>query len=152
MKKSEFQKLIKPIVKECIKEVMFEEGILSKVVSEVAKGMSVVQAAPPATRLQETVDVDMNNMQKIALTEKRDKAATQQRKKILDAIGRDAYNGVDLFEGTTPLSGKIPAPGAAASPQGPLAGTSPGDPGVDISNLFGAVGSHWKALAGGKAK
>ena len=39
MKKSDLKQLIKPLVKECIHEVLLEEGLLSNVVSEVAKGM-----------------------------------------------------------------------------------------------------------------
>ena len=39
MKKDELKKLIKPLVKECIHEVLLEEGLLSSIVSEVAKGM-----------------------------------------------------------------------------------------------------------------
>ena len=39
MKKSDLKQLIKPIVKECIHEVLLEEGLLSNVVAEVAKGM-----------------------------------------------------------------------------------------------------------------
>ena len=55
----------------------------------------------------------------------------QRKKQLLDAIGKDAYGGVNLFEGTTPA----PAPNSAG--QGPLSGVSGNDPGVDISNLFG---------------
>ena len=39
MKKSDLKQLIKPLVKECIHEVLLEEGLLSNIVSEVAKGM-----------------------------------------------------------------------------------------------------------------
>ena len=39
MKKSDLKQLIKPLVKECIHEVLLEEGLLSNVVSEVAKGL-----------------------------------------------------------------------------------------------------------------
>ena len=39
MKKAELKKVIKPLVKECIHEVLLEEGLLSNVVSEVAKGL-----------------------------------------------------------------------------------------------------------------
>jgi len=39
MKKSDLKQLIKPVVKECIQEVLLEEGLLSNVVSEVVKGM-----------------------------------------------------------------------------------------------------------------
>ena len=44
MKKNELKQIIKPLVKECITEVLIEEGLLSNIVSEVAKGMS--QTAP----------------------------------------------------------------------------------------------------------
>ena len=40
MKKSDLKKVIKPLVKECIHEVLLEEGLLSNIVSEVAIGMS----------------------------------------------------------------------------------------------------------------
>ena len=64
---------------------------------------------------------------------------------MLDSIGRDAYNGVDLFEGTTPMG----APGGStSSPHGSKAldGIAPSDPGVDIS-AFG-TSDLWKKLAG----
>ena len=40
MKKSDLKRAIKPLVKECIHEVLIEEGLLSSVVAEVAKGLS----------------------------------------------------------------------------------------------------------------
>ena len=40
MRKSDLKKLIKPIVKECIQEYLLEDGVLSKVISEVAVGLS----------------------------------------------------------------------------------------------------------------
>ena len=40
MKKSEFKKLIKPIVQECIKESLLEDGLISGIIAEVVKGMS----------------------------------------------------------------------------------------------------------------
>ena len=39
MKKNELKQLIKPLVKECIHEVLIEEGLLANVVAEVTKGM-----------------------------------------------------------------------------------------------------------------
>ncbi len=39
MKTNEFKKLIKPIIKQTIKEVLLEEGVLSNIVSEVAIGL-----------------------------------------------------------------------------------------------------------------
>ncbi len=52
---------------------------------------------------------------------------------MLDAIGRDAYGGVNVFEGTTPA----PAATTEGQAKGPLSDVAPNDPGVDISGLFG---------------
>ena len=47
MKKDELKKLIKPIIKECISEMLLEEGLLKNVVSQVTEGMTV--SAPVVT-------------------------------------------------------------------------------------------------------
>ena len=60
---------------------------------------------------------------------------------MLDAIGREAFNGVNIFEGTTPTP-----PAGSSSQQGPLSGQAPNDPGVDISDF--ANSGVWKKLAG----
>ena len=67
---------------------------------------------------------------------------------MLDSIGRDSYNGVDLFEGTTPMSSRDS--GRSATPQGSKAldGVAPNDPGVDLS-AFGMKSSIWSKLAKG---
>ena len=140
MNKNELKKILKPLIKECIKEVIFEEGTLSTIISEVVKGtsQSVISARPA----QDIVPVQ-NPTESLKHKEKQLK---ERRKKMLDAIGRDSYSGVDLFEGTTPTSG----PRAASSaPQGsrPLDGVDPRDPGIDISS-FGMPTGIWKKLAG----
>ena len=50
---------------------------------------------------------------------------------MMEAIGKDAYNGVNLFEGTTP------APAPQESCRGSLSDVDPSDPGVDISSFMG---------------
>ena len=41
MNKNELKKILKPLIKECIKEVLFEEdGALSHVIKEVAVGLA----------------------------------------------------------------------------------------------------------------
>ena len=81
-----------------------------------------------------------------------EKSAQLRRAKrnLLDSIGKDAYNGVDLFEGTTPLkSGGSPTASPASS--GPMSGVDPSDPGVNIDSLTENLGGVWKKLAqGGK--
>ena len=70
--------------------------------------------------------------------------AKERKRKLLDSIGRDAYNGVNLFEGTTPAPAPISGQG-----QGPLDGVAPSDPGVDISGIFsGHSAKIWQKLSG----
>ena len=68
----------------------------------------------------------------------------ETRKRLLDEIGKNAYNGVDLFEGTTPIrdSGQ---PSATAQAN-PMSGQDPDDAGVDISSIVALGGKNWKAL------
>jgi len=134
MKKNELKKLLKPLIKECIKEVIFEEGSLSTIISEVIRGTSGIQ---PILE-QKTEKAALENKQRRLEEQK------QKRKKMLDAIGKDAYNGVNLFEGTTPT----PAPSTSQG-QGPLDGVAPNDPGVDITSIFSGHSSDiWKKLSG----
>ena len=145
MKKSELKKVLKPLIKECIQEALVEEGLLSNVISEVVKGLGTTQqVVVEDTRHKE------DEMKKMQLQEKqkRTRKINETRKKMLDAIGKDSYNGVDLFEGTTPVS-KVGSVGESATPQGALSGVDPRDSGVDISSFLGNT-NVWKALAGGK--
>ncbi len=128
MKKSDLKKIIKPLVKECINEVLLEEGLLSGIVSEVAKGMGSAPlvehvATPAPTQQVRQAKKDME----------------ERRNKMREAVSRDAYNGVDLFEGTEALPTKAPA-------QGSVDMGDPRDPGVDISSLMGNSSKIWQAM------
>ena len=128
MKKSDLKNLIKPIVKECIQEALLEEGLLSNVVSEVVSGL---QTAPV---IREQVESPLPR----PAPKPRD--YNQDRKKLLDAIGKDAYNGVDLFEGTTP------APAQREQQAGSVDLGDPGDAGVDISSIMGNASKMWDLM------
>lgn len=134
MNKNELKKVLKPLIKECIKEVLFEEkGALSHIISEVASGLVVGTPKDIVTEQKQSVQSDVNFRQKVTnqkKTEKTNQALREHKKKLLDAIGADAYGGVNIFEGTTP------APAPDKQGQGPLHGVAPNDPGVDISNIF----------------
>ena len=128
MKKSE----LKNIIKECVKEVIFEEGVLSGIITEVAHGLTASPAAKPMNEQSHQTTRHM----------------TESKKRVLDAIGGSAYEDVkkkfsnpQLFEGTKPIpdSGK-----------GPLGSVAPGDPGVDISNIPGL--GNWAAVAASKTR
>ena len=131
MNKKELRKILKPLIKECIKEVIFEDGILSSVISEVMIATG---------ETQQIKEVPQKPVQREAGQAQATKKLQEQRKQMLDAIGKEAFNGVNIFEGVTPTS-------APSQPNhGPLAGADPSDPGIDISNFAGS--SAWKKLAG----
>ena len=73
MKKSE----LKSIIKECVKEVIFEEGVLSGIITEVAQGLqgaSIVQEVrQPQHRSAPT-------------------QMSEAKKKVLSAIGGNGYD------------------------------------------------------------
>ena len=134
MKKNELKKILKPLIKECIKEVIFEEGALSTIISEVMKGTSGSQ------RIVETE----RPKQDFARQERKMQEAKERKRKLLDSIGREAFNGVNLFEGTTPTTTPSSTQG-----QGPLDSVAPNDPGVDISGIFsGHSAKIWQKLSG----
>ena len=135
MKKSELRQVLKPLIKECIKEVIFEEGVLSNIVSEVAQGLggqtiieTKQQPAEPQRNYEEENQIAQQKLQ-------------ETRKRMLDAIGSESYNGVDLFAGTTPRV----AP--TESKKGdPLSGIDPRDAGVDINKIFGGKSKNWAGM------
>ena len=90
MNKNELKQVLKPLIKECIREVIFEEGALSSVVSEVVKGMG-----QPIVETKQTIPTKQKPQYE---TDEQAKARLQERiKKMMEAIGADANNGVNLF-------------------------------------------------------
>jgi|TARA_R110000824_G_scaffold39177_4_gene118741 hypothetical protein len=132
MNKNELKKLIKPVVKECIHEVLLEEGLLSNIVSEVAKGMDtgrIVESQAPQTSAPSISKKTKDTRNKLK----------EHRRRMSEAAGQTAYNGVNLFEGTTPIDTNQAQPGS----------TDLGDPrdaGVDISSLVGPGAQIWQNM------
>ena len=140
MKRSELKKMIKPIVKECVHETILNDGLLSNIISEVASGLGnqFIIENKEAIVPQETNE---NSVRMEQLKE----SQRASRKKLLDEIGKDAFNGVDLFEGTTPIRDN--GTPSATSQADPLSGRDPDDAGVDISGIMALGGKNWKTLA-----
>ena len=118
MKKSD----LKNLIKECVREIVFEEGAIRAIVTEVTQGLT---AAQPMT--EQRVPADNRPEQKIDV-----------RSKIIAAMGGDNTNdpyasvrkrmpNSKLFEGTTPLE------------------ESGGGSGVDIKNIPGL--QNWGTIA-----
>ena len=145
MNKKELKALIKPIVKECINEVLLQEGVLSSIISEVMIGTQAAvlkEQAPAPSKPKRRVETDDEAMRRL---QERKRQANNQKRKLLDAIGKDAYGGVDLFEGTQALnSGGNPDAGTQA--QGALSGYAPDDAGVNIDGLLNIAGNTWKKM------
>lgn len=142
MKRSELKQMIKPIVKECIVESLIEEGLLTEVVSQVASGLSnrsLVESTQP--RVKQTT----TTFEKEALASKKQskKVLDEHRRRMMDAIGKDAYNGVNLFEGTEPLrEGGTPGEKHKTN----VLGDDPDDAGVDLSSLLGHSTKIWSQM------
>jgi hypothetical protein len=140
MKKSELKQLIKPLVKECIQEALIEEGLLSNVVSEVVKGM---QTAPLVeNRQQERPTPTRTNIDEAQQMRKSREKMNARRQELMEAVGKDAYNGVDLFEGTNPMT----AQESSAPKAGNVDLGNSSDSGVDISSLVGGASRMWDAM------
>lgn len=132
MKKSE----LKNIIKECVREVIFEEGMLSGIVSEVVQGMGTATLVQEARRQP---------------APQANQRMAENKKQVLDAIGKNSYEDVkkkfsnpELFEGTRPIVESKGGKGGA------LSGVAPNDPGVDISSIPG-FGS-WSNVAAATRK
>ena len=134
MNKNELKKVLKPLIKECIKEVMFEDGTLSSIIAEVMKGTGAVTQQPIVEQRQY-----QQPQSRLETDEEAKARLAAKRKTLMDSIGQGAYNGVNLFEGTTP------AP-AESNTQGPLAGVSANDPGIDITALMNKTSAIWQKM------
>jgi hypothetical protein len=129
MKKSE----LKNIIKECVREVIFEEGTLSNIVSEVVQGLgtaSLVTEAPRRAPAQPNAAIAAQ--------------LEETKRQMLGAVASDSYESAkkqfknpELFEGTRPL------PADKSGKGGALQGVDPRDPGLDISQIpgFGSWGN-----------
>ena len=146
MKRSELKKLIQPIVEECVKDALLTSGLLTSVISEVVTGLQKGMIVEAKSDQSDSPAITGQVEAAKTLSEAERKKILENKKKLLDAIGSDAYNGIDVFEGTKPMKkGGVPS----AKPSGgysPFEGTDPNDPGVDISVLTQDSKRIWERL------
>jgi len=139
MKKQELQKILKPLIKECIKEVIFEEGVLSSLIKEVAVGIG-----PQQTIVETKVETPAPDFsrQRAELQAEAKQLMTEKRRKLEKSLG-GGFEGI--FEGVDPISsgGSV----SDKSSSGPLSNYAPNDPGVDISAIMAlGGGKNWKNM------
>mgnify|MGYP003124446215 CR=1 FL=1 len=137
MNKAELKKLIKPLVKECVQEALLEEGLLSGIVSEVVKGVSSASPIIEKKKTPKPAQKQEPDYGRIADTKKK---INEHQKRLLDAIGTEAYNGVDLFEGTKPISNSG-TPKAGSTDLGER-----DDPGVPFAGPLAEASKMWGKL------
>jgi hypothetical protein len=145
MNKDELKKVLKPLVKQCIREVLLEEsGVLSNIVAEVANGLST--SGDLRQRVTEQEQPSSANTEVLLEEQRRKRIAA--RKKLADSIGQSAYGGIDLFEGTEELQSGGTVDGTSGGTMGPMANLNPNDPGVDLGSIPGLNISVAKKLLG----
>ena len=131
MKSGDIKKALRPLIKQCIKEVILEEGILSGIVSEVVTGLG-----QPV--IKESVTAEPSKTQRIINSD-----LSSEKKRLIESIGKDAFNGINVFEGLSPTPAQKSETQVASDP---LSDMDASDPGVDISGIFSSGGKNWKAL------
>ncbi len=139
MKKSQLKRVIKPIVEECINEVLLEKGLLSSIISEVVKGIQPLQQSPVQQKPVMQENNKLMQQQRQELQEQKYEMMKEQKRKLLDAAGF----GVDVFSGTQPIEEAAdPSNGQA----GALSGVAPSDPGVDIAGIMAVANRDWSKM------
>jgi len=138
MDKAELKAVLKPLIKECIKEAIFEDGVLSGIISEVARGLS---AGTPMVEQRKPSPKPAKKLANKAPPQ-RQQIMEQERKQLLSSINKDAYNGVNVFEGTEAMSSGG-APSEAPQPGSPLGDVASSDPGINIDGILNIAGDSW---------
>ena len=132
MKQSELKRALKPIIKECIKEVIFEEGVLSGLITEVAQGLGSVS---PQAHVSPRGTTTPSQPSPAARSAKQD--LNEVKKQLQQATG---LKGV--FEGVKPMAS--PKKGQS-NKYGALRDIDPTDSGVKIDSLLKMTGG-WSHL------
>ena len=131
MKPNEFKKVLKPLIKQTVKEVLLEEGVLSNIVAEVARGLQ-------APVILESSSEQENNDQNL---EKKKEEYEARRQEKIRRLNESVDAGVDIFSGVSKIPDTPSSSGHSA-----LANVTSDDSGVDISDIQSLVGNKWKEL------
>lgn len=137
MKNEELKQVLKPLIKQCIKEVIFDDGVLSGIITEIVKGlhpqMLVSENTSPPIKSEEPDNHERDRLKEESRQAHR-KEMEQQRRTLAESMG-GRFNGINVFENVSPIS-KAGAPSSGpVAPGSPLEGMDPNDPGVDIGKL-----------------
>ena len=134
MKASEFKKILKPLIEQTVKEVLLKEGVLSRIVAEVAKGLNPTLTENVKQEKQAFATAE----DKHAEAEQQEKQRQERIKRLNESVGF----GTSVFDDVVPVSEN--------DTKTALAGVSSTDGGVDISGIQKLANGKWKQLAGTK--
>ena len=140
MNQADLKKTLKPLIKQCIKEVMFEDGTLSGIITEIVKGLGAPQMVVENKQIEQPQSEapslrEQERQMMIEQQRAEHRAEMEEQRRGLTETISGRLNGVNVFEGVNPIS-KAGAPaGNPSAPSSPLDGVDPMDPGVDISKL-----------------
>lgn len=140
MKSSNSKSELKSLIKECVREVLFEEGIVSDLVSEIAAGFVKANLLETRSSQPRQSSVTERVMERRREPVVENQSFSENKKRVSETL-RKMYGGVDLFEGTTPAPTQSEV---SRSPHNPFSGVDPSDRGVDISGIPGM--KNWKKL------
>lgn len=139
MTKLELKSILKPLMREVIKEVLLEENnVIKHLIKECMSAFSSKNI------VFENNVVSPNNNNQIQnnkdFIQKKTEKQKEQKRRLLDAIGFS--KALDPFEGTTLLGNnntilKENIGNNSLAVPGPLNGLDPNDSGVDVTQLLG---------------
>lgn len=138
MKKEQFKKMLKPIIKECIQEALVDSNLISGIISEVLKGVDSNPQQKNITEQKKRYESDQEAKKR---RDGKKRKLDQTKKSLLEAVNKNAYGGVDIFEGLTPMQESKSGGSSNA-----LSGIAPDDAGVDISGILNIGGDKWSKL------
>lgn len=132
VKQEQLKKIIKPLIKECLNEILLEQG-LKKVIEEA------VRVQPQETQQNSYVEKERKFISKTVT--KQPNKIEEGKKVLLEKIG---MGGFDPFAGSVPVDD----PTGTEVSLNPEVSVLPGisGRGVDISSLMGSNKQAWKNI------
>ena len=139
MDKNSLKKVIKPLIKECLTEILYEQG-LNKLIEESIKTKQ--REVVKESREEQAYEVKEVKFMKQASANKPNKLQ-EVKKQLLQKI---SMNGFDPFAGSAPIEGSEEQILENLNPETSVLPGIQGS-GVDISGLLGQNKQIWKGLS-----
>lgn len=136
MDKNTLKKAMKPLIKECLTEILYEQG-LNRIIEESIKSKEKPIVKEDTTyETREVQFMKQNSAPKINKLQ-------EAKKALLDKIGK---NGFDPFAGSVPIDDASESIAESINPEMSMHPGLAGG-GVDISGLLGQNKQIWKGLS-----